>query len=153
MNQIFDINRTIALLKLNLALNKKSLIITLAGYFAFVFVFSFFMAYHKPDFLEGMHYVFYYILFLGGTIFIAGRSFSHINNTEKSIAHLTLPASTFEKFIVPWFISSIFWAVVSIVSYIIVAIFINGIWSSLFGFQFEAFNPFEFNLNRRSLPL
>ncbi|MEA3444759.1 MAG: hypothetical protein U9R19_08550 [Bacteroidota bacterium] len=144
MNQTFDINRTIALLKLNLNLNKKAISLAIAGFFAFVFITSFFVANNVPAALNQMHIIFYFILLLGGTALIAGRSFWHINSTEKSIAHLSLPASTFEKYFVPWLLSGIIWAIASITVYIFYAMMINGLWSGVMGFEYVAFNPFDF---------
>lgn len=142
MNQIFDITRASALLKLNLTLNRKPVVLALAGFFGFVFVTSFFVANSSPFLLDKMHTIFYYILIFGGVGLVAGRSFWHLNTTERSIAHLSLPASTFEKYFIPWLLSGIAWIVFAILSYLVSAALINGIWSAMMGFEYEFFNPF-----------
>jgi hypothetical protein len=146
MNQTFDINRTSALLKLNIRLNQKPFLLSIAGFFGFVFVISFFVAYFSPHALTGMHTFFYFTLLYGGVALMAGQSYSHLNTTEKSIASISLPASTFEKYFVPWILSSIIWAIVAIASYLMFAMLINGFWSVAFGFSYQAFNPFEIQL-------
>lgn len=150
MNQIFDINRTIALLKLNLSLNKKAILLAIAGFFGFVFITSFFVATNVPSGLGTMHTIFYFIFLYGGVVFIAGRSFGHLNSTEKSIAHLSLPASTFEKYFIPWLLSGIVWAIVAIVMYLFYAMLINGLWSGVMDFTYEAFNPFALRMGPES---
>ena len=125
-------------------MNKRGLLLALAGYFGFVFIITFFVAYFNPHILNNFHFVFYFILLLGGVVFSAGQSFSHLNTSEKSIAHLSLPASTFEKFLVPWILSGIAWSVVAIVSYLLFAVGTNGLWAWVFGFEYETFLPFNF---------
>ncbi|MCF8370571.1 MAG: hypothetical protein K9H64_03040 [Bacteroidales bacterium] len=151
MNQIFDINRTTALLKLNLSLNKKAILLAVAGFFGFVFITSFFVANNAPSLLNKMHLIFYFILIYGGTALIAGRSFWHLNSTEKSIAHLSLPASTFEKYFIPWLLSGIVWIFAAIGSYMLYSMIINGLWSGVMGFSYEAFNPFNIHMGPQSL--
>ncbi|SEH05225.1 hypothetical protein [Candidatus Venteria ishoeyi] len=150
MNQIFDINRTLSLFKLNLSLNKKAILLAIAGFFGFVFITSFFVANNAPALLNNMHTIFYFILLYGGVALIAGQSYSHINSTEKSIAHLSLPASTFEKYIVPWLLSGIIWAIVAIGSYMLYSMLINGLWSGVMGFSYDAFNPFSLRMGPES---
>lgn len=151
MNQTFDINRTLALLKLNLSLNKKAILFAIAGFFGFVFITSFFVANNAPSLLNNMHLIFYFILIYGGAALIAGRSFWHLNSTEKSIAHLSLPASTFEKYFIPWLLSGIVWILAAIGSYILYAMLINGLWSGVMGFPYETFKPFTLQIGPQSI--
>jgi hypothetical protein len=142
MNQTFDISRSLALLRLNLHLNRKSFLLTLLGFFGFVFITSFFVARSAPFMLDRMHFIFYFIFLYGGAVLMAGSAFRVLNRPDKSIAYLSLPASTFEKYLIPWLLTGIVWAIVSIASYIAFALLINLLWSGVMQFPFEAFNPF-----------
>ncbi len=146
MNQIIDWQRSAALLKLNFHLRKRGVLLAVAGFYGFVFLVSFFVARHSPPALEKMHLLFYFILLYGGAAFIAGNAFRNMNNPAKSISYLSLPASVFEKYLIPWLITGIAWAVVSILSYIAVAALFNGLWSVLLQFPYEFFNPFTIKL-------
>jgi hypothetical protein len=142
MNQTFDFQRSIAILKLSLLTNKKAILLAIGGFFGFVFITSFFIANGNPQHLTRMHVVFYIILLFGGVTLAAGRSFRHMNSPAKSIASLSLPASTFEKVLIPWLLTGIVWALLSISSYLLIANLINGLWAVVFSFPFETFNPF-----------
>ncbi len=146
MNQTFDINRSLALLRLNLNLNRKSFLLTLLGFFGFVFITSFFVARSAPLMLNKVHLGFYFVLLYGGAALMAGSAFRVLNRPDKSIAYLSLPASVFEKYLIPWLLTGILWAIVSIVSYIAFTLLINGLWSGVMQIPFEAFNPFSYSL-------
>ncbi|HRZ41128.1 MAG TPA: hypothetical protein P5228_00315 [Bacteroidales bacterium] len=148
MNQTFDIRRSFDLLKLNLHLNRKSFFLTLLGFFGFVFITSFFVANNVPMLLNRMHTIFYFILLYGGAALMGGSAFRILNRPDKSIAYLSLPASTFEKYLIPWLFTGIVWAIVSMVSYMAFALMINGLWSGVMQFPFTAFNPFEICIGR-----
>lgn len=147
MNQIFDLSRAKLLANLNFATSKKVLLYTMAGFFGFVFTTSFFVAKNIPDSLEAMHMIFFTLMLLGGVIFVAGRSYSQMNNIEKAISYLSIPASTFEKYVVPIVFTTIGWILATFLTYHIFAILINVIWSVVFQFEYSGFNFFTFNLS------
>jgi len=151
MNQIFDFQRSIALLKLNLHLNRKALLLAVAGFFGFVFITSFFVANNAPGLLQKMHQIFYFIFLYGGVAFAGGSAFRSINSQSKSIAYLGLPASIFEKYLIPWLLSGIVWGIAAIGSYLVFAGLINGLWSAMMGFPFELFNPFTLRMGNNSV--
>lgn len=143
MNQTFDIDRSFALMRLNLHLNRKSFLLTLLGFFGFVFITSFFVARSTPYMLPRMHLIFYFIFLYGGAVLMAGSAFRILNRPDKSMAYLSLPASTFEKYLIPWLLTGIVWAIISIASYLAFALLINGLWSVAMEIPFEIFNPFD----------
>ncbi|MFO7722956.1 MAG: hypothetical protein R6V49_07010 [Bacteroidales bacterium] len=151
MNQIFDFQRSTALLKLNLNLNRKALLLAVAGFFGFAFITSFFVANNAPGLLQKMHQVFYFIFLYGGVAFAGGSAFRSINSHSKSIAYLGLPASIFEKYLIPWLLSGIVWGIAAIGSYLVFAGLINGLWSAAMGFPFELFNPFTIHMGGKSV--
>ena len=148
MNQVFDFKRMILFARLKFNLNKKILLLSVLGYFAFVFIVSFFISYNIDSriisVLNGFHYGALGFMLIAGTIFLAGRSFQDMNTSERSLSQILVPSSTLEKFIVPLIFTSIGWLIFSVLSYELFALLINGLWSIIFGFQFEALNIFEF---------
>jgi hypothetical protein len=151
MNQIFELQRSIDLLKLNLNLNRKALLLAIAGFFGFVFITSFFMANNAPELLPKMHQVFYFIFLYGGVAVAGGSAFRSISSQSKSIAYLGIPASIFEKYLIPWLLSGIVWGIAAIGSYLAFAALVNGLWSATLGFPFELFNPFTVHTGGKSV--
>jgi hypothetical protein len=148
MNQVIDINRFSALIKLNLAAGQKGFLLATSGFFGFVFIFSFFVARNNPAGLSMMHNVFYYIFLYGGGIAMAGTAFHMLNTRTKSISYISLPASTTEKFLVSWLLTGIGWLIVAMVLYPLFAILVNGFWSVILDFRYEIFNPFTMIADR-----
>ncbi len=146
MNQLFDFKRTILLARLKFSLHKKMLALSVLGFYALLFIIGFFIAYANRNssdtftFFTPFHFISMYLMIGLGGIAIAGRAFQDMNTPEKSIGQILIPASTFEKFILPLITTSILWIVFSLVSYHLFSLLFNGIWSLTFGYQFETFN-------------
>ncbi len=49
MNQIFDIRRTLDFARYKFGLNRKLLLLSFLGYFALIFIISFFIAYYSES--------------------------------------------------------------------------------------------------------
>jgi hypothetical protein len=143
MNQTFDLRRSLALLRLNFHLNRKGLQLAVGGFLGFVFVTSFFVARSNPDVLNTMHIIFWFIYLFGGAAMMAGSSFNTMNTPDKAMSYLGLPASIFEKYLIPWFVSGILWVLFAIGSYLLYAMLINGLWSAVLGFGYTGFQPFQ----------
>lgn len=144
MNQVFDFNRTMRFARLKLIQNRKVLLLSILGYFALIFIITFFIAYNITgsdiDALNAFHYGALGFMLIAGTIFLAGMSYQDMNTAEKSIGQIMIPASTFEKYIIPLLSTSLGWIIISVISYELFALIVNGIWSLLFGLHYEAFN-------------
>jgi hypothetical protein len=147
MNQIFDINRTMLFAKLKFSQNRKMLLIGLAGYFGLIFIITFFMAYglngNYAYVMNTFHTVAMGLLVGLGGIWVAGRSYQDMNSPEKSMAQIMVPASTFEKYIVPLIFSTVLWVFAITAIYQLYAFMLNGMWSGLFGKEFGFFNIFD----------
>jgi len=147
MNQIFDINRVMLFSKLKFNLNKKMFLISTGGFFGLLFIITFFMAYSispgEELIITNFHKVAYGIMLFAGTVFLASRSYYDMNTPEKSITQILIPASTFEKFIVPAFATSFGWLIFSFLSYEVFSAFVNFLWSGLFGLSIEFFYIFD----------
>ncbi|MBC34804.1 MAG: hypothetical protein CL663_01985 [Bacteroidetes bacterium] len=143
MNQVFDIKRFTLLARLKFSLHKNALGLSIAGYYALLFIIGFFIAYaHRNDAsasFEGFHYVCMGLMMILGGVVLAGRAFQDMNTSEKSNFQIMTPASNLEKLILPLISTSIGWLLFSYISYVIFALLFNGIWSAAFGIHFEFF--------------
>ena len=149
MNQLFDFKRMMLLARFKFSLNKKMLTLSVLGFYALLFLIGFFIAYGNRNssdtfsFFTPFHFISMYLMIGLGGIAIAGRAFQDMNTPEKSITQILVPASTFEKFILPLISTSILWIVFSVVSYHLFSLIFNGIWALAFGYQFETFNGLD----------
>lgn len=148
MNQVFDNQRALNLTMLKFNLNRKLILIALASYLGLVFIITYFMAGNLDDFniskMNGFHLVAMTILMFAGAVWVAGRAYQDMNTNEKSISQLMLPASTFEKYIIPLVITSLGWIIGVVLIYTLYANLLNGIWSVLYGLPIGFYNPFNF---------
>jgi len=146
MNQVYDYKRIMLLAGFKFSLHKKTLMLTVLGYFALLFIIGFFIAYanrnhpyNVHNFLP-FHYIGMLIMVLLGGVVLASRAFQDMNTPEKAITQILVPASTFEKFLVPLISTSFIWVVFSIVSYHAFSLIFNCVWVCAFGYDFEVFN-------------
>ncbi len=148
MNQIFDIKRSLRYALLKLEVNKKLIILSLAGFFGFAFIITFFIANfsaHNENInaINGFHMgTFIFMLFVG-IVVLAGRTFHDMNTPERSIAQLMLPVSTFERFLLHFLVTTVGWIVMSFVSYELFALIANSLWSAVFNIQIDTFYIFN----------
>ncbi len=149
MNQVYDFKRILLLARLKFNLHKKILMMSVLGYFGLLFIIGFFIAYGGRNdvkyfsFYETFHYISISIMMILGTILFASRSFQDMNTPERSIGQILIPASTFEKFILPVISTSIIWLVFSFVSYHLFSLIFNSVWSFSFGYEFQVFYGLE----------
>ncbi len=80
------------------------------------------------------------ILFVGGYIFTS-NIFNELQSPVKSQYYLTLPARTEEKLIAGWLMSSVFFAIVSLVLIFLISFIISGVLNLLFEGSLQLFNP------------
>lgn len=146
MNQVYDFKRIMQLARFKFSLHKKALMLTVLGYFALLFIIGFFIAYANRNHPYNLynfvpfHYVGMLIMILLGGIVLASRAFQDMNTPEKAITQILIPASAFEKFLVPLISTSFIWVVFSFVSYHAFSLIFNCVWVCAFGYDFEVFN-------------
>lgn len=149
MNQLYNFKRLMLLARFKFSLHKKLLFLSVMGYFALLFIIGFFIAYVNRNHTDAtaLFTIFHYIsmpLMMGlGSIVLAARAFQDMNTPEKSTTQLLIPASTFEKYIVPLVSTTILWILFSFISYYVFSVIFNGVWSLCFGFDFIWFDAFE----------
>jgi hypothetical protein len=115
MNNTFDFNRFSLLLKKELwSGNKKPLIVAGAS-FGFLMLYALFMIYNDGPAYRWLNWnVFPIVLFGGGFIFTS-TIFYEFNNKTGTHHYLSLPASTFEKFLSKWLITTIIFPIIVII--------------------------------------
>lgn len=148
MNQLYNFKRIMLLARFKFSLHKKLLFLSVMGYFALLFFIGFLIAYANRNHTDAtpLFTIFHYTalpLMMGlGALVLAARSFQDMNTSEKSTIQLLIPASTFEKYIVPLVSTTILWVIVSFMIYHVFSGIFNGVWSLIFGFDFIWFNGF-----------
>lgn len=149
MNQLFDFKRLMLLARFKFSLHKKLLFLSVMGYFALLFIIGFFIAYANRNHTDAtplftiFHYISMPLMMCLGSIILAARSFQDMNTPEKSATQLLIPASAFEKYIIPLVSTTILWTLFSFISYYVFSVIFNGAWSLFFGFDFILFDAFE----------
>lgn len=139
---IFDINRVKLLLTRQLRLNSSTILI---GFGAVVGVITFILSIRiitesNALSMAGFTGLALPIFFIGGYIFTS-TIFSELRTSHRGYLYLTLPASTLEKLVVAWFISSVLYIIAAIVVFyfinlllMLVAFLTNGEPVQLFNF-------------------
>lgn len=112
---IFDINRVKLLLTRQLRLNSSTILI---GFGAVVGVITFILSIRvitesNALSMAGFTGLALPIFFIGGYIFTS-TIFSELRTSHRGYLYLTLPASTLEKLVVAWFISSVLYTIAAI---------------------------------------
>ena len=149
MNQVYDFKRLVLLARLKFNLHKKVLMLSVLGYFGLLFIIGFFIAYasrNNPEqnqFYDPFHYISLSIMMVLGSVLFASRSFQDMNTPVKSITQILIPASTFEKFILPLISTSVIWLIFSFAIYHVFSLIFNCAWTCSFGYEFQTFNGFH----------
>lgn len=98
----FSFTRLNQLIKIDLFINKKSLLITSS---AFIVILAL-----LPFHFSGSIDVYFWILYIGG-LMITNQAFNEIHDHRKAFLYLTLPCSNFERFLSKFLITTILYSV------------------------------------------
>ena len=140
-NQYFNGSRFLQLFKLELINDYRNFFIASLAIFAFLMMVIMIMA-EDHDF-EDFHGIWYPIVLLGGGYLFTSASFSELNKASSRMGYLSLPASTFEKFLSKFLITNLGFILFTTLAYGLFALISNSISQSYFGFTFQEFNPFR----------
>jgi hypothetical protein len=142
LTNYFDISRFWLLLKMELYRSRKGILIALVIIFGLLFtgfILENIFAGKKVFDSHPAGYAFF--LLLGGFI-ISSLAFNDLSNPLRRYNYLTLPASTFEKFISMWFLTCVVWIVVFTLAYTVYTMIANTIGYLFFSnVTFPAFWP------------
>jgi hypothetical protein len=139
-NRYLNINRLYYLIRRDLVINYKSFLIGIGAIGGFLLLLLLGETYFR-GFLsyESLAVIFYLFFFIGGFIFTS-RVFNELNREDSGYRYLTLPASTLEKLISKWILSSIAFILVSYVGIQLVTLLGALISMVLFEVDFHVIN-------------
>ncbi len=144
LSTYFDPARFWLLLKMELHRSRRAIIMTLVIIFGIHFFLGLLLTpLLEPDMLVFEHASGYAFSLLGGGLILSSLAFIDLGNTLRRYYYLTLPVSTFEKFLSMWLLTSVGWIVVYTALYTVYALIANAVGPALFSYMdFESFNPF-----------
>ncbi len=144
MSDFFNIKRFISLIKYRFLINKKAWALQIAGVFGIAMIITAIVFIDANDklFFEDFYQMLYVLTILLSGAYISSRSFVEYENTAKGFSYIMLPASSFEKFMIPALFSGILYFVIFSVLYSVMAIITNVVWSVFYDFNIYVFNPF-----------
>ncbi len=139
----FNITRFIKLLQYRISIHKTRWLMQLAGLTGIaLLITSLFIKdiarYHAFDNFYGTLLGFS-VVFIG--VYLSSRAFIELKNTSNGFLYLMLPASTFEKFIIPSLFSGILFFTFYLGVYALLANLSNFIWGLAYHFPMEVYNP------------
>ena len=140
----FQISRFWLLLKLELARSRKGLVMTLVIIFGFMFIVGLLLSpILDPSMVVYEHSPGYAFTLLIGGFILSSLAYRDLGNGLRRYNYLTLPASTLEKFLSMWILTSFGWIFLYTLLFSIYSILANAIGQILFDhLTFVAFDPF-----------
>lgn len=148
MNNIFSLSRTVKLIRKDLLSEYKSLLTWLssaAGVMVVISALNILFEKFKGAPTSGapeFHMIFYILLLFPGGYIMTSTMFKDVHDKSRNIYWLTMPGSTFEKFLSRLLISSIFYVVLLTLLYPLLAAVSELFNLTVFGMRHDFFNPF-----------
>ncbi|MEQ8472040.1 MAG: hypothetical protein RIC35_12690 [Marinoscillum sp.] len=143
MKRFFDISRFWMLLKLELFKSRKGILMTMVISFGMLFFVGFLLSLyveHPAIYDHTENYA--YSLFLGGFI-LSSLAFNELGGGLKRLRYLTIPVSTFERFLCMWMLTSIGWLVIYTLCFALYTMIANPVGQLIFAnTTFKTFDPF-----------
>ncbi|MGD2033603.1 MAG: hypothetical protein PVF73_01000 [Bacteroidales bacterium] len=143
LKNYFEISRFWLLLKMEIARSRKGLLVTLVITFGFLFFIGLLLTpFIDPSMIIYEHNTGFAFTLLTGGFILSSLAYRDSSNTLRRYKYLTLPVSTFEKFLSMWLLTSFGWILLYTITYTIYSFFANAIGQLLFhDLVFETFNP------------
>lgn len=143
MSHYFNIHRFLKLLRLELFRSFRGIFIAFEITFGMLFFIGFLMSVIVEDSMVLFeHRDNYAVTLIIGGFVLSSLCFNDLSNTLRSSNYLTLPASTLEKFISMWFLSSIGWIALYSFTYYSYTLAIEPIGLMIdSNMKFEVFDP------------
>ncbi|PKP20597.1 MAG: hypothetical protein CVU02_03440 [Bacteroidetes bacterium HGW-Bacteroidetes-19] len=141
--QFFNFNRFISLLNRQITLNLKTWMIAIGSIGgALIFVSFMMMLGGAQENIIHMYKTFGVVSFFITGLVFSSMSFSEMGTYSKSLQFITLPATRFEKYFTSWFISSVLFFLLSLISLVVFSMISSLLSVSIFHGTFEVLNPF-----------
>jgi hypothetical protein len=147
MNNTFEFNRFIKLIGYRIAIHRRIWMMQVGAFAGVAFIlsgilFSFPDLNSSKEGFQGIYQILYMFLLVATGAYLTSRSFHEYRSTSTGFAYMMMPASTFEKFLVPAIFGGIVYYLVYTTIFVGLAIVTNWFWSLIYGYTFYAFNPF-----------
>jgi hypothetical protein len=144
LSNYFEPSRFWLLLKMELFRSRKGLLITFVVTFGLLFSgFILENIFSSSKVFDSHAGSYTFFLLIGGFI-LSSLAFSDLGNQLRRYSYLTLPVSTFEKFLSMWLLTCIGWILMFTINFIIYALIANSAGHFFFrNVTFQAFDPFE----------
>lgn len=139
----FSIKRLTLLVVRNIVLNSKYLLGFLAAPIAAITTMSLLNTWTSGGYFDTIHFTMQsqaFLLTFG--IIITATAFKELHSKKRGWFYLMLPANPLEKLLSHWLITSIGYAVVASISYVLASIVASSLNWMLFGSKFFILNPF-----------
>lgn len=143
LNNYFDINRFLNLFKLELYRSFRGIFIAFEITFGMLFFIGLLLTILMDDSMVYFEHAsaYAFTLIIGGFV-LTSLAFNDLSDSLKSFSFLTLPASSFEKFLCMWLLTSLGWIVLYSFTYYLYTLAANPIGLMIDGnLKFENFNP------------
>lgn len=138
-NQYFSLKRLFLIMKRDVLTHYRTVLIAFAAVAGFAIFASTVSMFNRNQ--GEFHLIYYFLmLYIGGFIF-SSRAFREMYNAQKSYTYVTLPASTQEKFVERWFLTSVGYVMGAFAAYSVIALISEGINRALFGYSHALLNP------------
>jgi len=139
-NKYLNINRLFYLIRRDLVINYKSFLIGIAAVGGFLLLLLLGDTYARGYLSYDPVIVTFYLFFFFGGLIFTSNMFSELHREDSSYRYLTLPASTLEKLISKWILSSIAFIIVSFVGIQLVILLGAVISTAFFEVEFHVIN-------------
>jgi hypothetical protein len=144
LSDYFETSRFWLLLKMELFRSKRGLMITFVVTFGLLFtVFILKNIFSSSQVFDSHSDSYTFLLLIGGFI-LSSLAFSDLGNPMRRYSYLTLPASTFEKFMSMWLLTCIGWILMFTITFIIYSFIADSTGRYFFkNVTFRAFDPLD----------
>ena len=144
-NDFFAPGRTFMMLKRQSVLNYNTWLISLGALGGLLFLINI------PELILSGQYNYdrflllgYFAFFTGGFL-LSGGAFAEVNKPGKSILFMTVPSSSFEKFLAAWLTTSPLFIIAAMFSMSLISVIASLLGAIIHGASWQVFNPFEFS--------
>jgi hypothetical protein len=142
LSNYFEPSRFWLLLKMELFRSRKGFVLTFVITFGLLFTGFILENVFGTARVFDSHQAAYSFFLLTGGFILSSLAFNDLSNPLRRYYYLTLPASTFEKFVSMWLLTCVFWIIMFTLTFIIYALMANSIGHLIFKkITFLAFEP------------
>ncbi len=130
MNNTFDFNRFSLLLKKELWSGNKKPLLVAGAVLGFLMLYALFMIYNDGPAYQWLNWNLFPIVLFGGGFIFTSTIFYEFNDKTGTHNYLSLPASTFEKFLSKWFITAVLFPIIAAIVFWIYSTTCDSFYSS-----------------------